>query len=56
MRFANDFKEENLKVGILVLVSLKIRKIIYNPHTFAKALSSPLFALKFFARFKKSLL
>lgn len=58
MRFANDFKEENLKVGIFSTGEFEeLRKIIYNPHIFAKALSSPLFALKkFFARFKKSLL
>ncbi|MBS4236252.1 glycosyltransferase family 2 protein [Campylobacter vulpis] len=58
IRFAEDFKNENLKIGVFSASEFKeLKKIITNPQQFAKKLSSPLFVLKkFFARFKKSLL
>lgn len=58
VRFAKDFQNESLKIGIFSASELKeLQTIIANPQQFAKKLSNPLFSLKkFFARFKKSLL
>ncbi|CAM3533503.1 glycosyltransferase family 2 protein [Campylobacter upsaliensis] len=58
VRFAKDFQNESLKIGIFSTSELKeLQTIIANPQQFAKKLSNPLFSLKkFFARFKKSLL